>query len=126
MNARAVTGARPDPVRLAFFGLPEGCGDEPSVRGDPPIRSGPQRSVSEEPIPRRYDVGAWDYPWGRSEEVLSARVGVRTLLLFGRRDQGQGSSGARACSSTTLRRNNWVEYHRWSGSPGAVEALWLS
>ena len=64
-----------------------------------------------------------DYPWGRTEEEYRREM-ERDLRIFGPRDQAVEAVRSRMQLDDDDARQ-WVDYLRWSGSPGAVEALAL-
>src|SRR2546425_1829972 len=65
-----------------------------------------------------------DYPWGRTEEEYRGET-ERDLGLFGPSDQALNAVRSRLQLADDQEAQQWVDYFRWSGSPGAVEALAL-
>jgi class 3 adenylate cyclase len=65
-----------------------------------------------------------DYPWGRTEEQYRREM-ERDLRLFGPRDEALNAVRSRMQLVDDQEAQQWVDYLRWSGSPGAVEALAL-
>jgi class 3 adenylate cyclase len=63
-----------------------------------------------------------DYPWGWTEEDFRREL-ERDLRLFGTRDQALSALPSRVTVVDDAEAKEWVDYYRWSGSPGAVEAL---
>jgi pimeloyl-ACP methyl ester carboxylesterase len=119
-DARAVmdaVGCR----RAAFFGSSEGAAMSLLFAATYPERTA--ALVLRSAYPRA--MWAPDYPWGRTEEEYRRDVS-RDLALYGSRQEALES-----VLSHGLRFENdeeaqqWVSYYRWSGSPGAVEALAL-
>ena len=64
-----------------------------------------------------------DYPWGQTEEGYRLEL-ARDLSLFGPREQALAAVRARMLVDDE-EAEQWLDYFRWSGSPGAVEALAL-
>jgi class 3 adenylate cyclase len=117
-DARAVMDAAGS-SRAAFFGSSEGAAMSLLFAATYPERTA--ALVLRSPYPRT--MWAPDYPWGRSEEVYRHEL-EQDLLLFGRRDEAEEALRSRV-QFEDAEAQQWVEYHRWSGSPGAVEALAL-
>src|SRR6266542_3546540 len=65
-----------------------------------------------------------DYPWGRTEEEYRREM-ERDLGIFGPRDQALDALRSRMQLVDDDEAHQWVDYLRWSGSPGALEALAL-
>src|SRR5207245_2522359 len=63
-----------------------------------------------------------DYPWGWAEEDYRREM-ERDLRLFGPRDQAVEVVRSRMELDHDREAQQWVDYFRWSGSPGAVQAL---
>jgi pimeloyl-ACP methyl ester carboxylesterase len=105
--------------RAAFFGSSEGAAMSLLFAATYPERTA--ALVLRSAYPRT--MWAPDYPWGRSEDDFRREV-ERDLGLFRSRQEA-----LEAVLSRGLRFENdeeaqhWVNYFRWSGSPGAVEAL---
>ena len=64
-----------------------------------------------------------DYAWGQSEEGHRLEL-ERDLSLFGPRGQALQAVRSRM-QVEDQEAEQWLDYFRWSGSPGAVEALSL-
>jgi alpha/beta hydrolase fold len=72
-----------------------------------------------------YPRAMWasDYPWGRSEELYRLET-ERDLRLFGSREEALEVVRARGLQfADDDEAQQWINYFRWSGSPGSVEAL---
>jgi class 3 adenylate cyclase len=66
-----------------------------------------------------------DYPWGRTEDEYRREVD-RDLGLFRSREEALEAVLSRGLQfEDDEEAQQWVNYYRWSGSPGAVEALAL-
>jgi class 3 adenylate cyclase len=65
-----------------------------------------------------------DYPWGRTEEEYRREMEC-DLSLFGPREQALEAVRSRMQLDDDQEAEQWLDYFRWSGSPGAVEALAL-
>jgi pimeloyl-ACP methyl ester carboxylesterase len=119
-DARAVmdaVGSR----RAAFFGSSEGAAMSMLFAASYPERTA--ALVVRSAYPRT--MWAPDYPWGRSEEAYR-RETERDLRLFGSREQALEAVRSRGLQfADDDEAQQWVNYFRWSGSPGAVEALAL-
>ena len=66
-------------------------------------------------------LGAPDYPWGQTEVGYRLEL-ARDLSLFGPREQALEAVHTRMLVDDE-EAEQWLDYFRWSGSPGAVEAL---
>jgi pimeloyl-ACP methyl ester carboxylesterase len=119
-DARAVmdaVGCR----RVAFFGSSEGAAMSLLFAATYPERTA--ALVLRSAYPRT--MWAPDYPWGRSEEEYRREVD-RDLGLFRSRDEALEAVLARGLQFEDAdQAQQWIDYYRWSGSPGAVEALAL-
>ena len=107
--------------RAAFFGSSEGAAMSLLFAATYPERTA--ALVLRSAYPRT--MWAPDYPWGRTEDEYR-RETERDLGLFGSREealQAVLAHGFEFASDDEAR--HWVSYYRWSGSPGAVEALAL-
>jgi len=73
-----------------------------------------------------YPRSLWppDYPLGRTGEEYRREL-ERDLGLFGSREQALEAVRSRMQLVDDREAQQWVDYLRWSGSPGAVEALAL-
>jgi pimeloyl-ACP methyl ester carboxylesterase len=118
-DARAVMDAAGS-SRAAFFGSSEGAAMSLLFAATYPERTA--ALVLRSAYPRT--MWAPDYPWGRTEEEYRA-VTERDLGLFGPRDQALDAVRLRMQLVDDEEAQQWVDYLRWSGSPGAVEALAL-
>ena len=118
-DARAVMDAAGS-SRAAFFGSSEGAAMSLLFAATYPERTA--ALVLRSAYPRT--MWAPDYPWGRSEDEYR-RETERDLGLFGSRDQAFDAVRSRIQLEGDLEAQQWVDYLRWSGSPGAVEALAL-
>ena len=117
-DARAVMDAVGS-GRAAFFGSSEGAAMSMLFAATYPERTA--ALVLRSAYPRT--MWAPDYPWGRSEEEYLREV-ERDLRLFGSHDQALDAVRARGLQfADSDEAQQWVNYFRWSGSPGAVEAL---
>jgi pimeloyl-ACP methyl ester carboxylesterase len=117
-DARAVMDAVGG-SRAAFFGSSEGAAMSLLFAATYPERTAALvlRSAS----PRT--MWAPDYPWGRTEQQYRRELD-RDLGLFRSREealQAVLSRGLEFADDEEAQR--WISYYRWSGSPGAVEAL---
>lgn len=74
------------------------------------------------PYPRA--MWAPDYPWGRTEGEYQQQM-ARDRRLFGPREEGLEAVRSRIQLGDDREANEWLDYFRWSGSPGSVEALGL-
>ncbi len=117
-DARAVmdaVGCR----RAALFGSAEGAVMSLLFAATYPERTA--ALVLRSAYPRT--MWAPDYPWGRTEEQYRADLG-RDLALFGTRQEAIEAVRARGLEfANDEEEQQWVNYYRWSGSPGSVEAL---
>jgi pimeloyl-ACP methyl ester carboxylesterase len=70
-----------------------------------------------------YPRSMWapDYPWGRTEEQHRQEM-ERDRRLFGPRDEALEAVRSRI-QVEPEEEELWLDYFRWSGSPGSVEAL---
>jgi pimeloyl-ACP methyl ester carboxylesterase len=118
-DARAVMDAAGS-SRAAFFGSSEGAAMSLLFAATYPERTA--ALVLRSAYPRT--MWAPDYPWGRSEEEYRREM-ERDLRLFGPRDQALEAVRSRIQLVDDQEAHQWVDYLRWSGSPGAVEALAL-
>jgi pimeloyl-ACP methyl ester carboxylesterase len=118
-DARAVMDAAGS-SRAAFFGSSEGAAMSLLFAATYPERTA--ALVLRSAYPRT--MWAPDYPWGRTEEEYRREM-ERDLGLFGPRDQALEAVRSRMQLDDDQEANQWVDYLRWSGSPGAVEALAL-
>jgi len=118
-DARAVMDAAGS-SRAAFFGSSEGAAMSLLFAATYPERTA--ALVLRSAYPRT--MWAPDYPWGRTEEEYR-RETERDLGLFGPRDQALNAVRSRIQLADDQEAQQWVDYLRWSGSPGAVEALAL-
>jgi pimeloyl-ACP methyl ester carboxylesterase len=118
-DARAVMDAVVS-AKAAFFGSSEGAAMSLLFAATYPERTA--ALVLRGAYPRT--LWAPDYPWGLTEEEYRREV-ERDLRLFGPRDQALESVKSRIELSDDSAAQPWVDYFRWSGSPGAVEALAL-
>jgi pimeloyl-ACP methyl ester carboxylesterase len=117
-DARAVMDAVGS-SRAAFYGSSEGAAMSVLFAATYPERTA--ALVLRSAYPRT--MWAPDYPWGRTEDEYRHEM-ERDLLLFGRRDQAEEALRSRVQFEED-EAEQWVDYHRWSGSPGAVAALAL-
>jgi len=119
-DARAVmdaVGCR----RAAFFGSSEGAAMSLLFAASHPERTA--ALVLRSAYPRT--MWASDYPWGRTEDQYRRDLD-RDLGIFRSREQALDavlSHGLQFENDDAAQQ--WVTYYRWSGSPGAVEALAL-
>jgi class 3 adenylate cyclase len=118
-DARAVMDAVGS-SRAAFFGSSEGAAMSLLFAATYPERTA--ALVLRSAYPRT--MWAPDYPWGRTEEEYR-RAMERDLGIFGRRDQALAALRSRMQLVDDEEAHQWVDYLRWSGSPGALEALAL-
>ncbi len=118
-DARAVMDAVGS-GRAAFFGSSEGAAMSLLFAATYPERTA--ALVLRSFYPRT--MWASDYPWGRTEEEYRREM-ESDLRLFGPRDQALEAVRARMQLADDREAQQWVDYLRWSGSPGAVEALAL-
>ncbi len=116
-DARAVMDAAGS-SRAAFFGSSEGAAMSLLFAATYPERTA--ALVLRSAYPRT--MWAPDYPSGRTEEEYR-RETERDLGLFGPRDQALNAVRSRMQLVDDQETQQWVDYLRWSGSPGAVEAL---
>jgi pimeloyl-ACP methyl ester carboxylesterase len=118
-DARAVMDAAGS-SRAAFLGSSEGAAMSLLFAATYPERTA--ALVLRSAYPRT--MWAPDYPWGRTEEQYRREM-ERDLCLFGPRDQALEALHSRIQTDDDKEARQWVDYFRWSGSPGAVEALGL-
>src|SRR5438034_11760422 len=105
----------------AFFGSSEGAAMSLLFAATYPERTA--ALVLRSAYPRT--LWAPDYPWGRSEEEYRREL-ERDLRLFGSHDEALEAVRSRGLQfADDEEARHWVNYFRWSGSPGAVEALAL-
>jgi pimeloyl-ACP methyl ester carboxylesterase len=73
-----------------------------------------------------YPRAMWapDYPWGRTEGEYQQQM-ERDRRLFGPREEALEAVRSRIQLGDDREANEWLDYFRWSGSPGSVEALAL-
>jgi pimeloyl-ACP methyl ester carboxylesterase len=119
-DARAVmdaVGCR----RAAFFGSSEGAAMSLLFAATYPERTA--ALVLRSAYPRT--MWAPDYPWGRTEDEYRREMD-RDLGLFRSREDALEAVLSRGLRfEDDEEAQQWVTYYRWSGSPGAVEALAL-
>ena len=119
-DARAVmdaVGSR----RAAFFGSSEGAAMSLLFAATYPERTA--ALVLRSAYPRA--MWAPDYPWGRTEEEYRRDVD-RDLGIFRSRPEALDALTARGLRfENDEEAQHWLDYYRWSGSPGSVEALAL-
>jgi pimeloyl-ACP methyl ester carboxylesterase len=119
-DARAVMDAAGS-GRAAFFGSSEGAAMSILFAATYPERTA--ALVLRSAYPRT--MWAPDYPWGRSEEEYRLET-ERDLRLFGSREEALQAVRSRGLEfADDAEAQQWVNYFRWSGSPGSVEALAL-
>ena len=118
-DARAVMDAAGS-SRAAFFGSSEGAAMSLLLAATYPERTA--ALVLRSAFPRT--MWASDYPWGRTEDEYRREM-ERDLRLFGPRNQALDALRSRIEVADEHEARQWVDYFRWSGSPGAVEALAL-
>jgi pimeloyl-ACP methyl ester carboxylesterase len=118
-DARAVMDAAGS-SRAAFFGSSEGAALSLLFAATYPQRTA--ALVLRSAYPRT--MWAPDYPWGRTEEEYRREM-ERDLSFFGPRDQALEAVCARLTLDDESDAAVWLDYFRWSGSPGAVKALAL-
>jgi pimeloyl-ACP methyl ester carboxylesterase len=117
-DARAVMDAVGS-SRAAFFGSSEGAAMSMLFAATYPERTA--ALVLRSAYPRT--MWAPDYPWGRSEEEYRREVDG-DLRLFGSREEALEAVRSRGLQfADDDEAKQWVNFFRWSGSPGAVEAL---
>jgi pimeloyl-ACP methyl ester carboxylesterase len=116
-DARAVMDAVGS-TRAAFFGSSEGAALSLLFAATHPERTA--ALVLRGAYPRM--MWAPDYPWGLTEDEHRREI-ERDLGLFGPRDQALEAVKLRMQLGDDANAERWVDYFRWSGSPGAVEAL---
>ncbi len=116
-DARAVMDAAGS-SRAAFFGSSEGAAMSLLFAATYPERTA--ALVLRSAYPRT--MWAPDYPWGRTEEQYRREI-ERDLQLFGKREQALAAVRSRMQLVDDEEAGQWVDYLRWSGSPGAVKAL---
>ena len=107
--------------RAAFFGSSEGAAMSLLFAATYPERTA--ALVLRSAYPRT--MWAPDYPWGRTEDDYRRDVD-RDLGLFRSREEALEAVLSRGLQfEDDEQAQQWVSYYRWSGSPGAVEALAL-
>jgi pimeloyl-ACP methyl ester carboxylesterase len=105
--------------RAAFFGSSEGAAMSLLFAATYPERTA--ALVLRSAYPRT--MWAPDYPWGRNEDNFRREVD-RDLGLFRSRREALEAVLSRGLQfESDEEAQHWVNYFRWSGSPGAVEAL---
>jgi pimeloyl-ACP methyl ester carboxylesterase len=105
--------------RAAFFGSSEGAAMSLLFAATYPERTA--ALVLRSAYPRT--MWAPDYPWGRNEDDFRREVD-RDLGLFRSRQEALEAVRSRGLRfDDEDEAQQWVNYLRWSGSPGAVEAL---
>ena len=119
-DARAVMDAL-GCSRAALFGSSEGAAMSLLFAATYPERTA--ALVLRSAYPRT--MWAPDYPWGRTEDEYRRDVD-RDLGLFRSHDEAVEAVLSRGLQfAEDEEAEQWVTYYRWSGSPGAVEALAL-
>ena len=118
-DARAVMDAAGS-TRAAFFGSGEGAAMSLLFAATYPERTA--ALALRAAYPRT--MWAADYPWGRSEEDDRRELELR-LRIYGPRAQAEEAVRSILQLDDEADAQSWVDYIRWSGSPGAVEALAL-
>jgi pimeloyl-ACP methyl ester carboxylesterase len=119
-DARAVMDAV-GCTRAAFFGSSEGAAMSLLFAATYPERTA--ALVLRSAYPRA--MWAPDYPWGRTEEEYRREM-ERDLGLFRSREEALTAVLSRGLEfDDEEQAQQWVNYYRWSGSPGAVQALAL-
>jgi pimeloyl-ACP methyl ester carboxylesterase/class 3 adenylate cyclase len=116
-DARAVMDAAGS-ARAAFFGSSEGAAMSLLFAATYPDRTA--ALVLRGAYPRT--MWAPDYPWGHSEEEYRRELELR-MRLFGPRVQAEEAVRSLLQLGDEDDAGSWVDYFRWGGSPGAVEAL---
>jgi pimeloyl-ACP methyl ester carboxylesterase len=116
-DARAVMDAV-DATRAAFFGSSEGAAMSLLFAATYPERTA--ALVLRSGYPRT--MWAPDYTWGLTEDEYQREL-ERDLRLFGPREQALESVKSRMQLADDADARQWVDYFRWGGSPGAVDAL---
>ena len=107
--------------RAAFFGSSEGAAMSLLFAATYPERTA--ALVLRSAYPRT--MWAPDYPWGRTEDEYRREVD-RDLGLFRSPEEALEAVLSRGLQfEDDEAAQQWVSYYRWSGSPGAVEALAL-
>jgi pimeloyl-ACP methyl ester carboxylesterase len=107
--------------RAAFFGSSEGAAMSLLFAATYPERTA--ALVLRSAYPRA--MWAPDYPWGRTDDEYRREV-ERDLGLFRSREEALDAVLSRGLQfESDEEAQHWVNYYRWSGSPGAVEALAL-
>ncbi|HEY6961364.1 MAG TPA: adenylate/guanylate cyclase domain-containing protein [Gaiellaceae bacterium] len=117
-DARAVmdaVGCR----KAAFFGSSEGAAMSLLFAATHPDRTA--ALVLRSAFPR--SMWAPDYPWGRTEEDYRRDVDRELGLYRSRREALESVLSHGLQFENDDEAHHWVTYYRWSGSPGAVEAL---
>ena len=116
-DARAVMDAAGS-RRAALFGSSEGAAMAILFGATYPERTA--ALVLRSAYPRA--MWAPDYPWGWTEEAYREIV-QRDLSLFDTRERALEAVRARIESRNDEEARQWLDYFRWSASPGAVAAL---
>ncbi len=106
--------------RAALFGSSEGAAMSLLFAATYPERTA--ALVLSSAYPRT--MWAPDYPWGSTEEDYRREI-ESELALFGPRDRAIEAVRERMNLDDESEAEKWVDYLRWGGSPGAVEALAL-
>jgi class 3 adenylate cyclase len=117
-DARAVmdaAGCR----RAAFFGSSEGAAMSLLFAATYPGRTA--ALVLRSAYPRT--MWAPDYPWGRTEDDYRLELDRELGLYRSRREALESVLAHGLQFENEEEAEHWVNYYRWSGSPGAVEAL---
>jgi pimeloyl-ACP methyl ester carboxylesterase len=119
-DARAVMDAV-GCARAAFFGSSEGAAMSVLFAATYPERTA--ALVLRSAYPRT--MWAPDYPWGRTEDEYRRELDL-DLGLFRSRQEALAAVRTRGLEfADDEEAQQWLNYYRWSGSPGAVEALAL-
>jgi len=104
--------------RAAFYGLSEGAAMSILFAATYPERTA--ALVIRSAFPRT--MWAPDYPWGKTEEAYRADV-ERALRIYGPREQAREAAAMMGrFAGTDL--DQFLDYLRYSASPGALEALY--
>src|SRR2546426_163698 len=111
-DARAVMDAAGS-SRAAVLGSSEGAAMRLLFAATYPERTAALRLRSAYPR----TMWAPDYPWGRTEEEYRGET-ERDLGLFGPSDQALNAVRSRLQLVDDQEAQQWVDYFRWSGSPG--------
>jgi pimeloyl-ACP methyl ester carboxylesterase len=117
-DARAVmdaVGTR----KAAFFGSSEGAAMSLLFAATYPERTA--ALVLRSAYPRA--MWAPDYPWGRTEDDYRRELDRELGLYRSRREALESVLAHGLQFENDAEAQQWINYYRWSGSPGAVEAL---